>query len=558
MGTPAEQSPDDSQRRWLGPLAVWELVRLARRGVPFRARLAVGGMMILALAGVAAGFIVESGLGLSALGFAAITQDQHAQLGERFAFAAVLAPLVAVILLAPGYAAAAVVEEKERRTLETLLATPLGDHEIVLDKFLARVALVLTLILAGLPVVMFVLPLGGGDPNGVVFGYAVTAGTAVLLVAIGIRAGCAASDLRGAAVRAYGWTAAYVLTLGIPCLWPFLSPLGLVVALYFDLPGRGSAFALVAVYPLIQVYAAAQLLRGAAEHLRREEDFNDAARRVPPKPLHWEPPRKEVEEPFDPYTEVPVPMFVRPGPKPPEPVERPVLLDDGALLWKEMHVTGRVPTLEDETARKVARVTGKGAGVAAAALILLGALSAAGGADFGRQLLLFGGTIAATAFAAAIGAAAAVSVARERRQKTLDALRALPVPRSDILAAKWLVCWERGPWWGPFGFIAVGMSFLAFGVPLMVAAVGLLAAGSFALVNGGLRLAVGCSEGVVARRLVGMVAAFAVAPVAAWYAADLSGDPGRVAVVVGGLAVVAAGLARLSWWRAVRELERGG
>jgi hypothetical protein len=92
----------------------------------------------------------------------------------------------------------------------------------------------------------------------------------------------------------------------------------------------------------------------------------------------------------------------------------------------------------------------------------------------------------------------------------------------------------------------------------MVAAVGFVVAGWFAVVNGALRLAVGYPEGVVARRLIGLLTAFAAAPVAAWYAADLTGEPRRVAVLVGALAVAAAVLARVWWRQAVRELEQGG
>jgi len=66
-----------------------------------------------------------------------------------------------VSLMAPSFAAAAIAGEKERRTYESLLATPLMPAAIVLGKLLASLALLAVLMITSLPIVMLCLPLGG-------------------------------------------------------------------------------------------------------------------------------------------------------------------------------------------------------------------------------------------------------------------------------------------------------------------------------------------------------------------------------------------------------------
>ncbi|MCA9187374.1 MAG: ABC transporter permease subunit, partial [Planctomycetales bacterium] len=64
-------------------------------------------------------------------------------------------------LMAPSFAAGAVTGEKERKTYEMLLASPLKPAAIVLGKLLASLAHLAILIFASLPIVMLCLPLGG-------------------------------------------------------------------------------------------------------------------------------------------------------------------------------------------------------------------------------------------------------------------------------------------------------------------------------------------------------------------------------------------------------------
>lgn len=64
-------------------------------------------------------------------------------------------------LIAPSFAAGAITGEKERKTYEMLLASPLRPPAIVLGKLLASLTHVAALIFASLPIVMLCLPLGG-------------------------------------------------------------------------------------------------------------------------------------------------------------------------------------------------------------------------------------------------------------------------------------------------------------------------------------------------------------------------------------------------------------
>ena len=64
-------------------------------------------------------------------------------------------------LMAPSFAAGTITGEKERKTYEMLLASPLRPAAIVLGKLIASLAHLAVLIFSSLPIVMLCLPLGG-------------------------------------------------------------------------------------------------------------------------------------------------------------------------------------------------------------------------------------------------------------------------------------------------------------------------------------------------------------------------------------------------------------
>ncbi|MCE2751454.1 MAG: ABC transporter permease subunit [Pirellula sp.] len=64
-------------------------------------------------------------------------------------------------LMAPSFAAGAITGEKERKTYEMLLASPLRPWSIVLGKLIAALTHLVVLIISSLPIIMLCLPLGG-------------------------------------------------------------------------------------------------------------------------------------------------------------------------------------------------------------------------------------------------------------------------------------------------------------------------------------------------------------------------------------------------------------
>ena len=72
-----------------------------------------------------------------------------------------LSQLIGVAMLAPSFAAGTIAGEKERRTYEMLLASPVPPGRIVLGKFIATQLHLVLFIVASLPIVVLCLPLGG-------------------------------------------------------------------------------------------------------------------------------------------------------------------------------------------------------------------------------------------------------------------------------------------------------------------------------------------------------------------------------------------------------------
>ena len=72
-----------------------------------------------------------------------------------------LGQYVLASLMTPSFAAGAITFEKEQKTYEMLLASPMKPHAIVLGKLLSSLTHLAILIFSSLPIVMLCLPLGG-------------------------------------------------------------------------------------------------------------------------------------------------------------------------------------------------------------------------------------------------------------------------------------------------------------------------------------------------------------------------------------------------------------
>ncbi len=87
--------------------------------------------------------------------------EANAVAARRLVNLVFLGQYILASLMAPSFAAASISGEKERKTYELLLATPLWPSSIVFGKLLAALAHLAVLIFASLPIVLLCLPLGG-------------------------------------------------------------------------------------------------------------------------------------------------------------------------------------------------------------------------------------------------------------------------------------------------------------------------------------------------------------------------------------------------------------
>lgn len=529
------------------PLAAWELRRLARGGEVARTRLIVGVLLVVVLVAV--------GVGVNRVA----DPTGRPRFGEPFAFAVVVVQFLGVLLLAPGYGAAAVAAEKERRTLETLLSTPLDHRRIVAGKFVARAVLVGSLVLVGLPVSAIALTLGGVDPLGLLTAYVVTLGTAAVLTAVGLLAACRSGDTRGAMFRAYGWSAAYVFTLGVPCLG-FLSP---VVYLMLPLTASGQSYVVAVVggfvHTVLQLIAAYILVGKAAAGLRREEDYRAAALLVPAKPIRYDRPSLADVPPED----IPAAPFFVPSNRGARP-HPGHFLDYDPLWWKEKYVAGALPVLGGAAGRKLLRTLTRMAGLACA-MFMLGGLSAGlsdgPGAAGGRLLLLVSAVIALAVCFTGVGCSAAGAIAAERQRRTLDGLLTLPHARSAVLAAKWVAAWRRSGGWVPVAAFALFTSMLGHGILMFGGLLAATVGAGLAVASYGLWASVRSeTPGRAVLRVLPVVLAAAGLPVVAWLVSDATGWTHRNTLVAYALFGAAGVLGLTAWalWRdAVRRLDEG-
>jgi ABC-type transport system involved in multi-copper enzyme maturation permease subunit len=133
-----------------------------------------------------------------------------ARFAETFCYTFLAVQFLAVVALAPAYVAGAIAEEKDRKTLEFLLATDVRDREIVLGKMAARVANLALLVLTGLPILSLTQLWGGVDLGLLLAAFAGTGLTLLSLAAVSMLASVYSRKAREAVVLAYLVATGYV------------------------------------------------------------------------------------------------------------------------------------------------------------------------------------------------------------------------------------------------------------------------------------------------------------------------------------------------------------
>lgn len=198
--------------RLFGPVLFYDLVRAGRRGRYFFVRVLYA-LVLLALL-----LLVNAIWSLKGSTLRENEIERMALMAEMFFATFITIQLLTVLLLTPAYTAGAIAEEKDKKTLEFLLATDLCNREIVLGKLVARLANLSLILLAGLPILCLIQFLGGVDPNLLLASFAATAVTMASLTSLGILLSVYARKPRDAIVSAYLWMAAY-LGLSSLCLY---------------------------------------------------------------------------------------------------------------------------------------------------------------------------------------------------------------------------------------------------------------------------------------------------------------------------------------------------
>jgi ABC-type transport system involved in multi-copper enzyme maturation permease subunit len=168
-----------SWQGWLklfGPVLFYDMVCTARRSRYVVMRL----LYALVLLGILIVMFMEVG------NDPRTRQLDSARLAQTFFAVFMIVQLVMVVLLTPAYVAGAIAEEKDRRTLEFMLATDLHNREIVLSKLLSRLGNMTLLLITGLPILSILQFLGGVDPELMLAGFAATGLTMLGVASVGI------------------------------------------------------------------------------------------------------------------------------------------------------------------------------------------------------------------------------------------------------------------------------------------------------------------------------------------------------------------------------------
>jgi ABC-type transport system involved in multi-copper enzyme maturation permease subunit len=460
------------RRGWLrlfGPVLFYDLIRLGRRGRFFLLRCLYACALMLILYWTYEQFLESLAKMAWMRGPWGYTPQRTlqgpdlARLAEQFFFAFMKVQFLAILVLTPGYAAGAVAEEKDRKTLEFLLATDLSSREIVLSKLMARVANLTLLILTGLPILSLTQFLGGVDPNVLAAAFAASALSMLSLASFSILCSVHVRKPRDAILLTYLGTGAYLAVsfaagrvTGLP---PELAPLVKAFTagnIFLAMEKLDNAVTLgtdlATVIPgLLRNYALFHgtfaVGCGALAVLRlRPVALRQPAQRVQKVPGRWRRPR---------VGRLPMiwkELFIEPGFK---------------FTWVGWLVAG------------IAVLLSLAPAVYLAGDALLGLVT---GYGFGPQLtgsmnLWARVTSTAVLCLMLIGVAvrAAGSITGERDRETMDGLLTSPLQSHDILFAKWLgsLLSVRWAWWWigliwAVGLVTGGMAPIA--VPMQLSA----------------------------------------------------------------------------------------
>jgi ABC-type transport system involved in multi-copper enzyme maturation permease subunit len=240
--------------------------------------------------------------------------DANAEAAQQLVQLFFLGQYVLASMMAPSFAAGAITGEKERKTYEMLLASPLRPSAIVLGKLLAALAHLAILIFTSLPIVMLCLPLGGVHPTEVAAAYLALVISVATFGMISIA--CSSFFRRTAA----SLVVSYLLIL----------PLALLGALFwqmFEATGQFRLMLTVSLLPAVSLILCGALFINTSTRLMHPPDVGSEGKEV----VDLEEEAKEAVGLVIQRDQFPDRLFA--------PPKRTSLLDDGAnpVYDKEIH-----------------------------------------------------------------------------------------------------------------------------------------------------------------------------------------------------------------------------
>jgi ABC-type transport system involved in multi-copper enzyme maturation permease subunit len=225
------------RRQWyllFGPVFFYDLVRTARRNQQIAHRVLYAVFLTAVLFIVYWSWFPYSTFELDRLvqGVEIASLKEKARFAASFFTSFMVVQSLVVAVVTPAYTAGAITDEKEKRTLEFLLATDLTNREIVIGMMASRMANLFLLVMTGLPILCLLEFLGGVDPNLVLGGFLATGMTILTLGSLSILMSVFSKTSLTALVHTYFWTAVLFvgsgccgLTYGIP-IFRFLESTG--------------------------------------------------------------------------------------------------------------------------------------------------------------------------------------------------------------------------------------------------------------------------------------------------------------------------------------------
>ncbi len=157
-------------------------------------------------------------------GFGGSAAFASAAIGQGIFTALLMLMTLQVVFLAPSSTSGGISLEREKQTLELLIATPISSLAIVVGKLLSALVWVFLLIAASIPLMAVVFVFGGIGPETVLAGYLVLLATALGLGSFGLA--CSSLVKRTTASTAISIFGVLAITIGTAFILIFWTAMG--------------------------------------------------------------------------------------------------------------------------------------------------------------------------------------------------------------------------------------------------------------------------------------------------------------------------------------------